>query len=265
MTNAFPQDPATAAVVATYESRLSTALAEVVGTTRVPLNAGSASARSAESNLGDMIADVMRASVQADLAILNAGTIRSDRVYPAGPLTRRDLVAILPFGDITCKVAVSGAVVLAALNNGVSALGQDEGRFPQVSGVTLTADPAAPAGQRVRDVRVNGQPLDLQKQYTVAVTDYVLGGGDGYTMFAGGKVLVSHETGGLVLTQVEAYVRQKGEIAPQVDGRLRMLPGRAASRGGAPVAKGAVRWRSEGSPSRWSSRSPLPWLAPSCP
>jgi 5'-nucleotidase len=243
MTNALPQDPATAAVVAEYEARLGTALDEVVGTTRVPLNADTESVRSAESNLGDMIADVMRASVQADLAILNSGTIRSGRVYPPGPLTRRDLVAILPFGDVTCKVAVSGAVVLAALNNGVSVLGQGEGRFPQVSGITLTVDPSAPPGEptgrppgrvpgwRVQDVRVNGQPLDPRKQYTVALTDYALGGGDGYTMFKSGKVLVSPETGGLLLTQVEAYVRRKGEIAPQVDGRLRMLPARASGRG----------------------------------
>lgn len=237
MTDAFPQDPATAAVVADYEARLGTELNQVLGTTRVPLNADTESVRSAESNLGDMIADVMRASVQADLAILNGGIIRSGRVYPPGPLTRRDLVAILPFGDVTCKVAVSGAVVLAALNNGVSVLGQGEGRFPQVSGITLTVDPSAPPGdgrlpgRRVQDVRVNGQPLDPRKQYTVALTDYALGGGDGYTMFKSGKVLVSPETGGLLLTQVEAYVRQKGEIAPEVDGRLRMLPARASGRG----------------------------------
>src|SRR5262249_34295345 len=162
-----PEDAATAAVVADYEARLGMALDEVVGTTQVPLDARFATVRLAESNLGDLIADVLRASVDADLAILNAGAIRSDRVYPAGPLTRRDLVSILPFGDITCKVAVSGAAVLAALNNGVSMLGQEVGRFPQVSGVTLTVDPAAPVGQRVRDVRVKGQPLDLQKQYTV--------------------------------------------------------------------------------------------------
>jgi 5'-nucleotidase len=259
MTDALPQDPATAAVVATYEARLGTELDQVLGRTRVPLNADTESVRSAESNLGDMIADVMRASVQADLTILNSGTIRSGRVYPPGPLTRRDLVAILPFGDVTCKVAVSGAVVLAALNNGVSVLGQGEGRFPQVSGITLTVDPSAPPGEptgrpppgdrppspaaarpkallprlpgrRVQDVRVNGQPLDPRKQYTVALTDYALGGGDGYTMFKSGKMLVSPETGGLLLTQVEAYVRQKGEIAPQVDGRLRMLPGHATSR-----------------------------------
>jgi 5'-nucleotidase / UDP-sugar diphosphatase len=248
MTSALPQDPATARVVAEYESELSTQLDQVVGATTVPLNAVTESIRAGESNLGDLLADVMRGEAQADVAILNAGTVRSDRVYPAGQLTRRDLLAMLPFGDVICKVAVSGATLLSALNNGVSELGDDAGRFPQVSGLSFTIDPGAPPSRRVRDVQVNGQSLDPQRQYTVAITDYVLKGGDGYTMFGSAKVLVSPESGPLLLTVLEAYIRQNGQIAPQVESRIRILP--AASTTPTPAKPVAPRMGDARLPSR---------------
>jgi 5'-nucleotidase len=222
ITDQLPDDPAAARVVADYETQLNKALDVVIGATRVPLEALEADVRNRETNLGNYIADVMRAAVGADLAILNGGAIRSDQTYPAGPLQLRDLEAIMPFGDITCKVAVTGATVLAALNHGVTGVGQGMGAFPQVSGVTFTVDPKAPPGQQVRDLRVGGQPLDPNKQYTVALLDYAVEGGDGYTMWATGKELVSPETGSLLVGQLEAAIRRQGTIAPQVEGRIRI-------------------------------------------
>ena len=59
-----------------------------------------------------------------------------------------------------CKLEVTGRVVLDALNHGVEALPNAAGQFPQVSGLTMVVDTKAAAGNRVRDVRVNGAPLD---------------------------------------------------------------------------------------------------------
>src|SRR5207244_108182 len=88
-------------------------------------------------------------------------------------------------------------------------------RLPPVSGVTFTIDPAKPAGSRVSSVRVAGQPLDPGKPYRLAIVDYTLEGGDGYTMFAGAKVLVTPERGAMLLPAVEAYVRRQKTIAPK--------------------------------------------------
>ncbi|MBW3624227.1 MAG: nucleoside hydrolase [Armatimonadetes bacterium] len=220
ITDALPDDPDTAKVVASYEEKLSKELDLAVGTTKTPLNAVAESVRSQESNLGGLMADAMRANVNADLAIMNAGSIRSNRVYPPGTLTRRDILAMHPFGGIVTAVEATGATVKAALEHGVSRLGESVGRFPQVSGVAFRVDPSAPAGNRVRDVRVNGQPLDPNRTYKVALTDYMLKGGDGYTMFEGGKVQVGPEQGDLIITSVENLVRARKEIAPQVEGRI---------------------------------------------
>ena len=222
ITDALPDDPETARVVAHYEAQLSKELDVAVGTTRTPWNAVAESVRAGESNLGNLLADAMRANAGADLAILNAGSIRSNRVFPAGKITRRDLLSIHPFGGIIAKVEVNGATVLAALNHGVGRLGESVGRFPQVAGVAFNVDPAAPAGDRVRNARVNGQPLDPQRNYTVAIGDYMLKGGDGYTMFAGSKVLVDPAHGNLLIASLEDLLRQKGEVAPTVEDRVRI-------------------------------------------
>src|SRR5262249_8095047 len=141
---------------------------------RVPLDADSQHMRAAETNLGDLFADALRADAGTDVALMNAGSIRGDRMYPAGPLTARTLLAMHPFGNVICKVEVSGQVLLQGLNSGVAKLPQAAGQFPQVSGLTMVVDRNAPASGRVRDVTINGQPLDPSKIYTLAIPDFVL-------------------------------------------------------------------------------------------
>jgi 5'-nucleotidase len=220
VTSALHDDPRTADVIASYERRLGAELETVVGVSRVPLDAESLRLRASETNLGDFITDAIRADAGTQIAILNAGSIRGNRVYPAGPLTRRMLVEMEPFDNVICTLAVPGRVVLEALNSGVSKLPAAAGQFPQVSGLTMAVDRRAPAGDRVRDVRVNGEPLALDKTYTVAMPDFMLKGGDGYTMFAGRRVLVGPEAGSLVSAALEKYVVARREIAPQIDGRI---------------------------------------------
>jgi 2',3'-cyclic-nucleotide 2'-phosphodiesterase (5'-nucleotidase family) len=69
-------------------------------------------------------------------------------------------------------------------------------------------------------VRIGGQPLDPSRTYTIAITDYQLSGGDGYSMFKDGRVLVGPESGDLVVTALERYVVARGDLAPQIEGRI---------------------------------------------
>jgi len=216
---AIPDEPETARVVADYESRLGKELDTVVGATATPLDA-TTSRLSQETALGNLVADALRADVDADVGLSNAGGVRGDRVYPAGPLTRRTLLTMHPFGNVVCKIEVSGRVLLEALNSGVSKLPAAAGQFPQLSGVTMKVDVRGPPGNRVSDVRVNGQPLDLNKTYTVGLPDFVQKGGDNYAMFAGQKVLIDAQSGDLVVTALEKYIAAKQNVAPTVEGRI---------------------------------------------
>ena len=170
--------------------------------------------------MGDFVADAIRADAGTDIALVNSGSIRGSRVCPAGPITRRILVAIHPFGNVICKVAVPGRVVLEALNSGVSKLPAAAGQFPQLSGVTMKVDVRGPPGNRVSDVRVNGEPLDLNRTYTVGLPDFVQKGGDNYSMFVGQKVLVDAQSGDLVVTALEKYIAAKRAVAPAIENRI---------------------------------------------
>ncbi len=214
-------DVETAAVVAAWESRLDRQLDVAVGATSEPLNAVAEQVRSGESNLGNFIADAMRRDTGAEIAIVSGGSIRSNRTYPAGELTRRDLVAIHPFGSTICAVEASGETVLAALENGVSRLGESVGRFPQVSGISFLVDPGRPAGERLERVEVGGEPLDPARLYTVAITDYMLEGGDGYSMFSTARVLLGPEDGSLLVGGLESLLHERQRIAPKLEGRIR--------------------------------------------
>jgi 2',3'-cyclic-nucleotide 2'-phosphodiesterase (5'-nucleotidase family) len=223
VTAAIPDEPETAQIVASYERRLSTALDEVVGTSTVPLDATGVR-EIGESRIGNLMADALRADAGADIGLTNSGAIRGDRVYPAGPITRRTLLAMHPFGNVNCKIAVTGRVLLAALNSGVSKLPTGSGQFPQVSGLTMKINMRARQGARVSDVSVDGQPLDPDMMYTVALPDYLLKGGDGYTMFGNSEVLVGPEDGDLIVIALEKYVADRREVSPEIEGRITIAP-----------------------------------------
>jgi 2',3'-cyclic-nucleotide 2'-phosphodiesterase (5'-nucleotidase family) len=130
------------------------------------------------------------------------------------------VLEIHPFNNVVCEVSISGRTLLAALNHGVARLPVVAGQFPQVSGLTMRVDPQAAPGSRVSDVRIGGQPLDPASTYTVAIPDYVLHGGDDYTMFAGERVLISPEDGSTLAAALEKYITERREIAPAIESRI---------------------------------------------
>jgi 5'-nucleotidase len=219
-------DPDVAAVVKTYDAQVSRALDVVVGRTTVPLESRRGRVRTEETNLGNFITDAMRARMKTDVAVVNGGGIRGDRVVPPGPLSRRDVVAMLPFANVVVSLELTGQALRTALEQGVARREREGGGFLQVSGVTLTLDPARPAGQRVVAMEVGGVPLDPARRYRVAVPDYVAHGGDGITAFRDGTVLVDAESGPLVAEVLLQAVASAGTIAPSVEGRIRLLPSR---------------------------------------
>lgn len=218
-----PPDPEMAKLVQHYSERLSKELEVPIGETTVPLDARNVTVRQQESNLGNFIADVMRAAVGADVAITNGGGIRTNALFPAGRITRKDVLAWLPFGNVVVKVAVTGAVIRQALENGVSQWEQVAGRFPQVSGLRYTFNPTRPVGSRILEVRVGDRALDEAATYTVATNDFMLRGGDGYAMLATGQVLVSPVDGPVMANAVMEAIQRLRTISPRMEGRITLV------------------------------------------
>ena len=215
-------DPEVQALVDKHEAMLDAELGVVIGRTDVELDTRRASVRTMESNFGSLVAEAMRQGVGAEVGLTNGGGIRGDRTYASGTeLTRKDILAELPFGNTVVLMELSGADLRAALENGVSRVEDGAGRFPQVAGLTLVYDPAAPAGSRVAEVTVGGAPLDPAKAYTVATNDYMAGGGDGYAALGNGRLLIDASGATLMATMVMDHVESLGAVAPAVDGRIR--------------------------------------------
>lgn len=226
VTSNVAEEPQAAAVIADYEQKVSADVDKPIGSTRVPLDAQSQTNRSQETNLGSYIADAYRKALKADVALFNGGSIRAGKIYSAGALSKRDVMAILPYENPIVKIEITGATLRAALEHGVarSAEEKEPGRFPQVSGVRFTFDASRPAGQRVTSAEVNGQPLDDKKTYTLATNTFIaLKGGDGYTMFTGAKMLVNEENGPVEPVVLMNAISADKEIAPQTDGRIKRI------------------------------------------
>jgi len=164
-------------------------------------------ARNNECNLGDLVADAYRYATGADIAFVNAGSIRDN--IPAGEITYGDILMALPYNNELCVVKVKGEAVAEALEYAVGFAPDYFGGFPQVSGITFDVDLDKDAQvqrdenrlfvgfgsdeRRVSNIMVGGEPLDSDKEYTVAGTKFVLKEqGDGFTSFADGEMADMH-------------------------------------------------------------------------
>lgn len=206
-------DPEVLAVVQRQEADLARELNVPLGRVTNALDTRIDTVRRGEAAFGDLVADALRHAAEAEIGLMNGGGIRGNRTYPAdSELTRRDVLTELPFGNTSVLVKITGAQVLAALENGVSELGRSAGRFPQVSGITVTVDAAAPPGKRVTSVRVGEAPLDPARTYSVAANNFMLAGGNDYGMLADGRTLVGATDGTLVANVVMSYIRANAPL-----------------------------------------------------
>ena len=159
--------------------------------------------RRAETNLGDLCADAFLDQSGADVAFINGGGVRVN--IGKGDVTRNDILNVFPFGNMLTVVNASGQQILDALEWGCSVIPEEKGGFLQVAGMTYEIHTYLPSGctkdedgmftgvsgeYRVKNVTVGGEPLDPDRIYSVASTEYLLlDNGDGFTMFDGCEVL----------------------------------------------------------------------------
>jgi len=195
VTSDFAPDPTLEAVLENYSGVVEGKMNEELGELSTPLDGRFSSVRTQETNLGNLVTDVMVAALNADCALLNSGTLRSDTVHPEGKFYLRDLLMILPMMDPLVLLDVTGDQLLQALENGVSQWPKLEGRFPQVSGISFAFDPSQPPGSRVSPeyVKVGDEYVDREQHYKLVTKAYLALGKDGYDALALAPVLVDEE------------------------------------------------------------------------
>ena len=213
-TESLFQDDEMTAVVEDVKAQFSDTLSKVVASSQVDLIINDPTAvdaegkpiriiRNQETNLGDLCADAYRVVSGADIGIVNGGGVRAQ--IPAGDITFEQIIKVHPFGNAMCVIETTGQQILDALEMSARKLPDENGGFLHVSGLTLTIDVNVPSTvvtddkdcfvevtgeRRVKDVLVNGEPIDPEGTYTLASHNYMLkSGGDGMVMFQGDKLL----------------------------------------------------------------------------
>lgn len=215
ITAAVSPDPEMVTLVEAYARKLDEKTNAVVGTAEMVLEGESKEIRTRETNLGNLLADLARQHAQTQIALVNAGMVQSS--IPAGPVTLKRIMEVLPLDSTLLSFSVLGKQLQEALENSVSRLPQSSGRFLQVSGLTMTVDPTAASGSRVRRILVNGVPLDPARRYSVTTDHFVAEGGDGYTMFLQATDKRDHQ---IPLRDVLIAALKSGPLSAKEEGRI---------------------------------------------
>jgi 5'-nucleotidase / UDP-sugar diphosphatase len=202
-------------LISDIEEKNKEVLSQVVGTTNVKLDGERAQVRGGETNLGNLITDAMITATGADAAITNGGGIRAS--IDQGEITKEDVVNVLPFGNYVVTKKFTGAILKAALEHGTSDYPEVKGAFPHVSGMTYDLDVFAPAGDRVKNLKIQGEPVDLDTEYLIATNDFMAVGGDDYTMFTDGPLVNEFSALDEILID---YIKENTPVEPAVESRF---------------------------------------------
>ncbi|MBJ7550412.1 bifunctional metallophosphatase/5'-nucleotidase [Marinomonas ostreistagni] len=214
-------DAAMTQVIERYTSQLDVVLGQQLTRLSGPMDSQRDTLRSAESSWGNIVMDAIRQYTHADFSLIIGGSIRGYRDYEAGyVLTRRDIQRELPFGGTVYVVRITKAKLKQVLEHGVSQVEGLDGRFLQVSGLHYKYDASRPVGQRIVEMlHSNNREID-EGEYTVAISDYMLEGGDDYDFSDATVVSDKVSSQRLIWNIVSDYLEQYDEIQPVIEGRI---------------------------------------------
>jgi 2',3'-cyclic-nucleotide 2'-phosphodiesterase (5'-nucleotidase family) len=182
-----PEDAAILSLVTNLKALNAVIENEVVASAPFELIGEREFVRTGETNLGNMLTESLLNISGADIALTNGGGIRTS--IDVGDVTKGEVLTVLPFGNTVRVIELTGADVIAAIENGITDYPEPKGAFPHIAGMTVKFDATLPAGERVTEVMVAGVLIDETATYSLATNDFLVAGGDGYTMFKGKTVI----------------------------------------------------------------------------
>ncbi len=219
VTHAVAKDAKIQNIIDGWSEVMQERLGQVVGYSPVSWDGERESVRVQETNLGNLVADMMRATVGADIALTNGGGIRAS-INP-GDVSVEDIYSVLPFDNTLAVVKLQGMDIIDALEHSVRLLPEQNGGFLQVSGLTFEVIPEAIVGARVINVKVNGAPISPAGFYHVATNDFLAAGGDGYDVLKNGTMIA--DTGIMLRDVMVDYFADSDEILSPSGNRIMII------------------------------------------
>lgn len=211
-------DPDTAAFVDTWKARVADVANKPVGNITADLTR--AASPTGETALGDVIADAQLEATKtgggAQLALMNPGGVRADLTYaPDGVVTYGEAFAVQPFSNLMQVVTLSGADLDALLEQQWTAA-RTAVLQPSAS-LHYTATLGNTFGNRVSNITIDGVPVNDATTYRVAANNFLVGGGDGFSVFKSGTGLWS---GPIDLDAFTAYLTAHSPVSPPALNRI---------------------------------------------
>jgi len=225
-------DPELSEIIAALAAPIAELTSQPVGETSVALTGTSPRlCRIQECLLGNVITNALLEDTGVDIALQNGGGIRAD--IDVGAVSLGEVLNVLPFGNLISTFELTGADVLAALENGVSRVQVDDdgnpivdgasGRFPQVGGLRYTFDASQEPGSRIvsAEVMQDGAfvALDMDAVYSVATNDYMRSGGDGYSILET-NAMNAYDAGRPLDQVVADYIAANSPLSAALEGRI---------------------------------------------
>ena len=212
----IPKNAKVQAVIDRWNEQVEHRLAQVAGTTSVEWIGEREFVRTQETNLGNLIADIIRETAGAEIAITNGGGIRAS--IGAGDVTVGDIYNVLPFDNTLVVVELMGMDIIDALEHSVRLWPEQSGGFLQVSGISFEFVPDALPGGRVINVKVGDNAISAGRYYLVATNDFLAAGGDGYDTLKNSKLVA--DTGIMLRDVVVDYFLENGDVKEPEAGRI---------------------------------------------
>jgi 2',3'-cyclic-nucleotide 2'-phosphodiesterase (5'-nucleotidase family) len=219
----------------------------VIGSTNVELDARSEIVRTKENLIGNLIADAIAADVRdkghtIDFAAINGGSIRFSRetrpqgIYPKGDLSSEMVDEMLPFGNSSVIIVVTGAELKTIFERSISEVERAKGQFlnvssevkvvyqlsnpPQVVNTTVTPETISDAGSRVLSIKINGSEISETSSYKIVIPDFIAEGNDGYVTFRNIPNERKTSVEELQVNELRDYVILNSPVNPQIEGRI---------------------------------------------
>lgn len=175
ITDAIPEDETVAELANDWTNRAFVAFRksgfepnDVVATTNETLEGKESAVRNRSTNLTDAIAAAfLHAFPQAEASLYNAGSIRIDDDLPPGPIRQYDVLRILPFGGNMVLAEMKGSLLTKVLDIGQS--NRNIGGYLQTANISRSPQGAW---------QIQGQPIDPNRTYRIATSDFLLTGGE---------------------------------------------------------------------------------------
>ncbi|OFK91815.1 hypothetical protein HMPREF2792_03835 [Corynebacterium sp. HMSC068H04] len=172
---------------------------------------GTATQALSKAELGPLVADAYREHFDTQLGWQNGGGQRAD--MKEGTLTRRDAQSVLPFGNSPIAIQATGAQIKDALEKGIESNPDGGNGFPRTAGFTFDFDASAPFGERVTAIKLDdGTSMDMNATYSLAISNYVVNGGDKVDSFIDAPV--TSEDTSIDVDVFSEYIKRHRELSP---------------------------------------------------